>query len=151
MIELQKYSKIDEDQLLKRVTTKHQDSRLKVVGYASLAIVVTLVGLTYQIGRTTFLASDEKALNMFEADSNSETMKAYVNFISEMGRSYADKKETARRYRIFKQNYEKVQKHSAHERHLPFSMTMNNQFADLTAEEFLEQIGGGAIVPQSVM
>ena len=84
---------------------------------------------------------------LFEDDANSEEMKTYVNFIADNGRTYADKQETARRYRIFKRNYEKVQKHQVHEAHLPFQATQINQFADLTEEEFIAQIGNGAIVP----
>lgn len=137
MIELEKFSKIDEEHLLKRVTAKHTDSRLKVIGYVSLALVVSLVGITYQLGRTVFLSSDEKALKMFDGDTNSEVMKAYVNFIAEYGRTYADRAETARRYRNFKSNYETVQKSKQHEKHMPLQITINNQFADLSGEEFI--------------
>lgn len=62
-----------------------------MVGYVSVALVVSLVGITYQISKTMFMASNEKNLKLFEEDANSETMKAYVNFIAETGRTYADK------------------------------------------------------------
>lgn len=64
-------------------------------------------------------------------------MKAYVNFISQMGRTYTDKSETARRYRIFKNNYKALDKQRAHENHLSFKVNLINQFSDLTEEEFL--------------
>ena len=62
-----------------------------------------------------YLSSDEKALSLFENDAETESMKAYVNFISEMGRTYPDRTETARRYRIFKENYDSLQTHMKHE------------------------------------
>ena len=51
-------------------------------------------------------------LQNFEADSDSVVMKAFTSFITQHSRTYADKKETARRYRIFKANYESVEKHN---------------------------------------
>lgn len=151
MIELQKYSKLGDDNLLKRVTAKHTDSRLKVIGYVSLAIVVSIVGITWSIGRSIYLGSDERAIHQFEQDSNLPSMKAYVNFIAETGRTYKDKTETARRYRVFKGNYDRAAKHMEHQRHLPYQVTMSNQFADLTPEEFMEKVAkNGGIVPQSV-
>jgi hypothetical protein len=95
--------------------------------------------------------SVEKNLQVFEQDKNSETMKAYVNFISQMGRTYTDKSETARRYRIFKNNYIALDKHRAHEIHLSFKVNLINQFSDLTEEEFLELATNGATVPEHVM
>jgi C1A family cysteine protease len=78
-------------------------------------------------------------------------MKAFVNFIAEMSRTYTDKSETAARYRNFKNNYYKVQKHQVHEQHLPYTVTMSNRFADLSPEEFISQIGAESIVPKNVM
>jgi hypothetical protein len=95
--------------------------------------------------------SVEKNLQVFEQDKNSETMKAYVNFISQMGRTYTDKSETARRYRIFKNNYIALDKHRAHEIHLSFKVKLINQFSDLTEEEFLQLATNGATVPEHVM
>lgn len=120
MIELQKYSKLDEEQLLKGLAPKTTDSRFKVVGYVSLALVATLVLITYQVGNISFSSSVERNLKVFEEDKNSETMKAFVNFISLQGRTYADRKETAYRYRIFKNNYAALARHQAHENHLPY-------------------------------
>lgn len=124
MIELQKYTtKVDEEQLLKSTSfsrTKAADSRLKVVGYVSLAIVASLFIITYQLSNTVTSYTLENNLRIFENDKNSEIMKAYVNFISEMGRTYTDKAETARRYRIFKNNYQALDSHRAHENHLSF-------------------------------
>lgn len=113
---------------------------------------MSLVGITYQIGRSTYIATDERNLQLFEEDGNSESMKAFVNFITESGRTYKDKIETARRYRIFKSNYNKNAKHIEHEAHLPYHVTLNNQYADMTNEEFLQSVNVQAsIVPQSVM
>lgn len=151
MIELQKYSKIDEDHLLKRVQGKHTDSRLKVIGYVSLAVVVSLLGLTYTLGRTMFMSSDERALKIFNDDTNSEVMKAYVNFIAEYGKTYVDRTETARKYRNFKNNYQVLQKFKTHENHMPFKITLNNQYADLSGEEFIASLGNSAIVPENVL
>ena len=120
MIELQKYSKVDEEQLLKTGFTKTTDSRFKFVGFVSLAIVATLAFFSYQISNINFLGNNERNLQIFEEDNNSETMKAYVNFISQMGRTYVDKSETALRYRIFKKNYLALEKHMVHEKHLSF-------------------------------
>ena len=61
-------------------------------------------------------------MKVFDEDKDSETMKAYVNFISQMGRTYADRSETAQRYRIFKNNYLALEKHRAHENHLPYTV-----------------------------
>ena len=151
MIELQKYSKIDEEHLLKRVTIQHTDSRLKVAGYATLAIAVSLIGITFTLGRIVFLPSDERALKVFKSDSDSDSMKAFINFIAEQGRTYEDRTETARRYSIFKANLDNLSKYKVHEKHLPYTLSMDNQFADLTGEEFVAKVGGGAIVPKSVM
>lgn len=126
---------------------KHTDSRLKVVGYVSLALVATFVGLTYTLNRTLFLAGEERAVKTFEADTNTHSMKAFINFIAEHGKNYADHKETARRYRNFKANYEEVQASKLHEDHMPFAITIDNQFADLSAEEFMQLVAGGATVP----
>ena len=68
-----------------------------------------------------------------------------------MGRTYTDKTETARRYRIFKNNYLALGKHRAHQNHLSFQVNLINQFSDLTEEEFLELAANGAIVPEHVM
>jgi hypothetical protein len=78
-------------------------------------------------------------------------MKAFVNFVAEQGRTYADKTETARRYRIFKENYENTEKHRVHEEHLPYSVSATNKFADLTADEFMTIVANGAVVPQAVL
>jgi len=56
---------------------------MKVIGYVSLAVVVSLVGITYQVARTIRMTSDERALSMFDSESNSAAMKAYVSFIAE--------------------------------------------------------------------
>ena len=76
---------------MKRVTTKHTDSRLKVIGYVSLALVVSIAGIGFQISKSTFIATDEMNAKLFEDDANSDAMKAYVNFIADIGRTYADK------------------------------------------------------------
>ena len=96
------------------------DSRIKVVGYVSLAIVASLFIITYQLSNKVVSYSLESNLRIFEEDKNSEIMKAYVNFISQMGRTYTDKSETTRRYRIFKNNYLALGKHRAHQNHLSF-------------------------------
>jgi len=44
-----------------------------------------------------------------------------------------------------------VQKSREHEIHLPFKITTENQFSDLTGEEFIKLIAKGAIVPESMM
>lgn len=100
--------------------SKAADTRFKVVGYVSLAVVASLFIITYQLSNAVISYSLENNLRIFEEDKNSEIMKAYVNFISQMGRTYTDKSETARRYRIFKNNYLALDKHRAHENHLSF-------------------------------
>jgi hypothetical protein len=110
MIELEHYSKSDE-QLLKGLAPRTTDSRFKVVGYVSLAVVTTLLLFTYLVGNISFASSVERNLKVFDDEKNSETMKAFVNFISEQGRTYADRTETAYRYRIFKNNYAVLSKH----------------------------------------
>jgi len=87
---------------------------LKVIGYATVALVVTLSAITYQIGHSIMMSADEKALKVFQGDANSETMTAFVNFISESGRNYKDETETARRYRNFKANHAIVQRTKIH-------------------------------------
>ena len=34
---------------------------------------------------------------------------------------------------------------------MPFTVTENNQFADLTEEEFISKFANGAVVPEAVM
>jgi hypothetical protein len=51
------------------------------------------------------MTSEERALSLFDSDSNTASMTAFVNFISENGRSYKDRAETAIRYRNFKENF----------------------------------------------
>jgi len=116
---------------------KTTDTRFKVVGYVSLAVVATLVIITYQLSNVVFTDSVERNLRVFDADKNSEIMKAYVNFISQTGRTYADRAETARRYRVFKSNYMSLATHMKHENHLSFKVNLINQFSDLAEEEFL--------------
>ena len=58
------------------------DSRFKVVGYVSLAVVATLVLITYQVGNISFSSAAERNLKVFEEEKDAETMKAFVNFIS---------------------------------------------------------------------
>ena len=67
---------------------QHTDSRLKVAGYATLAIAVSLIGITFTLGRTVFLPADVRALKVFSSDSDTDSMKAFVNFIAEHGRIY---------------------------------------------------------------
>ena len=127
MIELSQYSKIDSDLLLKRVPREHTDSRLKIIGYVSLALVVSLVGVTYQLGRTTFLGYEEKSLRIFEDDSNTETMKAFESFMGQFNKTYGDNKaEMAKRYRNFKNNAEKLRHHIRDVQHMPFAVTLSN-------------------------
>lgn len=154
MIELQKYTKVDEEQLLKSSSfskSKATDTRFKVIGYVSLAVIASLFIITYQLSNSIVSYTLENNLRIFDDDKNSEIMKAYVNFISQMGRTYTDKAETARRYRIFKNNYEALDKHRAHENHLSFKVNLVNQFSDLTEEEFLDLAATGAKVPEHVM
>lgn len=151
MIELQKYTKVDEEQLLKETSLpKTTDSRFKVVGYVSLAVVATLVIITYQLSNFVFTDSIERNLRVFDEDKNSEIMKAYVTFISKMGKTYVDKAETAQRYRVFKNNYKALASHMKHENHLSFKVNLINQFSDLTEEEFLLIAATGATVPEHV-
>jgi C1A family cysteine protease len=74
---------------------------------------------------------------MFESDTDSETMKAYMNFLAQHKKLYADIQTTADRYKIFKANYQMIQNHNKHADVLPFVMEVN-VFADFTIEEFLE-------------
>jgi hypothetical protein len=67
---------------MKGVSPKPTDSRFKVVGYVSLALVATLFFISYQVGNISFASSVERNLKLFEDDKNSESMKAFVNFIS---------------------------------------------------------------------
>lgn len=97
------------------------------------------------------MSADERALKVFQGDANSETMTAFVNFISESGRNYKDEAETARRYRNFKANHAIVQRTKEHEHHMPHKISINTKFADLSAAEFLSMVSGGASVPESVM
>jgi hypothetical protein len=62
-------------------------------------------------------------------------MKAYIDFVSKYGRNYASVEETHSRYKIFKENFEKITEHNKNEVHLPFNMEVN-QFTDLTELEF---------------
>lgn len=110
LIELQKYSKEDEEHLLKRVTVQHTDSRLKVAGYAVMAVAISFIGISYTLGRTVFLPADERALKTFTSDTNSESMSAFVGFITEHGRTYKDQQETANKYASFKLNQEEIRK-----------------------------------------
>ena len=82
MIELERYSKVDNETLVKGIAPKTTDSRFKVVGYVSLAIVATLVLFTYQIGSISFSSSVERNLKVFDEEKNSDIMKAFVNFIT---------------------------------------------------------------------
>ena len=67
---------------MKGIAPQPTDSRFKVVGYVSLALVATLVLITYQVGNISFSSATERNLKVFDEDKNSETMKAFVNFIS---------------------------------------------------------------------
>lgn len=78
-----------------------------------------------------------EAPNVSETDA--EVMKAYVQFISEYGRSYASKKHASQKYETFKRNYLHIKDHNKHESVLPFVMGVN-QFTDLTAEEFAARL-----------
>lgn len=62
LIELQKYSRLDEEKLLTSHKAPRSDSRLKVVGFVTVAVFAGLIGLTSLIGKTVFMASDDKAL-----------------------------------------------------------------------------------------
>jgi len=72
------------------------------------------------------MSADERALKVFEGDSNTEVMNSFVNFISESGRNYKDHTETARRYRNYKQNFMTVQMSKEHEHHMPYKISLNN-------------------------
>lgn len=151
LIELQKYSKEDEEHLLKRVSVQHTDSRLKVVGYATMAVVVSLIGITYTLGRTVFLPADERALKTFNGDTYTDSMKAFVGYVAESGKTYKDQQETATRYSNFKLNQEEIRRFQIHEQHMPMRLSLSGPFADATAEEFMEQFAQGTFVPESVM
>jgi hypothetical protein len=52
---------------------------------------VSLLGLGFTLNRTVFLSADERALKVFNSDADTETMKAFVGFVSQYERSYADR------------------------------------------------------------
>jgi lantibiotic modifying enzyme len=64
-------------------------------------------------------------------------MKAYITFLATHGKTYADKHTNSQRYKIFKENFETIEKHNRHKHLMPFEMGIN-RFADMTAEEALE-------------
>jgi len=72
---------------------------------------------------------------LYESESETEAMKAYMNFLATYGRQYASMDETANRYRIFKDNYDNIMKHNALGDLVPFTREIN-QFSDMTNEEF---------------
>lgn len=98
-----------------------------------------------------FLSAQDRALKVFDSDADTETMKAFVAFVSQHGKTYADRQETATRYSNYLANKEQVRKTKEHEFHLPYRLDFENQFADLSAAEFLALVGNGTSVPQSVM
>lgn len=112
---------------------------------------MSLLGLGFTLNRTVFLSAQERALKVFDSDANTETMKAFVAFVSEYGRSYADHQETAMRYQNYLANMEQIRKYQEHEFHLPYRLSVQNQFADLSPAEFVALMGNGTSVPQSVM
>ena len=126
MIELQKYTKIDEDHLIKRVGAHQTDSRLKVAGYVTLALTVSLLGLSFVLGRTMFLSTEERALKVFDGDSDTPSMKEFVAFIAQHGKTYSGRTETALRYSNFLENREAVRKTKEHEFHLSYRLTTDN-------------------------
>ncbi len=83
----------------------------------------------------TNVSVEDFNLALFENDSNSDAMKAYVNFLAEHKKTYADRKSQAHRYKIFKANYEKVNKHNLYAQDLPFTMSLN-YFADMSDAEY---------------
>lgn len=75
-------------------------------------------------------------MNLFENDVNADSMKAYISFVAKYGKTHASRQDTANRYKVFKHNYEMIQKHNENKDMLPFEMEVNS-FADLTVDEFL--------------
>jgi len=92
--------------------------------------VVGLVALS-----STFSVAPKQELFQQNEESDPEVMNAYIQFISEYGRSYASKQHATDKFKVFKRNYETIKEHNKHESVMPFVMKVN-QFADMTAEEF---------------
>lgn len=87
-------------------------------------------------------------MRLYMDDMNSTTMKAYIDFLAKYGKTYSDLQSTADRYKHFKHNYEKIQKHNENEDMLPFSMEIN-AFVDRSVDEFME--GHKLRVPHHLM
>jgi len=136
MIELQKYSKVDADPFMLTVN-RHQDRHNRLINYSVAAFLGATVLVSLQICYTNV---DSRELNMelFESDANSETMKAYINFLAEAKKTYVDRQTQADRYRNFKANYEMIKKHNLYADSLPFEMELNH-FADMSKDEFVTQ------------
>lgn len=64
-----------------------------------------------------------------------EFEQAFLDFISEHGKSYKDSTEFMNRFNIFKDNYQQIVNHNMQANEHGFEVGVN-QFADLTLEEF---------------
>ena len=119
----------------KLTLTKHQDRRNRLINYTVAALLGATVLVSLQICYTNV---DSKALNLqlFDQDANSETMKAYINYLAESKKTFADRQSQADRYRNFKANYEMIKNHNLYSDSLPFEMELNH-FADMSREEFV--------------
>jgi len=65
--------------------------------------------------------------------------RIFFNFVKKYGRQYSSEVETAERYAIFKQNYQRIVQHNRNP-HKTFTMGVN-KFADMTSEEYKQYLG----------
>lgn len=75
-------------------------------------------------------------MTLFEKEADTDAMKAYIDFIARFKKTHSSRQDTANRYKIFKSNYEMINKHNLNADMLPFEMELN-YYADMTADEFL--------------
>jgi hypothetical protein len=73
-----------------------------------------------------FLSTEERALKVFDGDSDTPSMKEFVAFIAQHGKTYSGRTETALRYSNFLANREAVRKTKEHEFHLSYRLTTDN-------------------------
>lgn len=97
---------------------------MKLTLYITVAMLAAIVLCSINICYSS-INVNEYNIRMFEKDLESETMDAFVDFILLARRTYKSKEETAARYRIFKENFQMIQKHNINAKDLPFSMAIN--------------------------
>ncbi|CAI9087296.1 OLC1v1021333C1 [Oldenlandia corymbosa var. corymbosa] len=90
-----------------------------------LLITVTILGVWTSPASTRALI-----------DNHTQTIsERHEAWMSEHGKVYVDEAEKAKRFRIFKENVERIEVFNFHSEHNTYKLAVN-QFADLTADEF---------------